>query len=1107
MMSIIAAIAILLSPKGEGALAAALEPPAVAIHSGVTWVDEIGLYSVQWRGLDGATGAFPVGWSGMFDERTGVSATEFGMQGGRRAYLLHPMWRGQSGNADQSYRLALPKARAAHLMFGVAIGASAQGKSDGVTFRVFVDGARVFEVNTKSEAWTEADIDLSAKAGRTVLVTFETDPGPNHDPSFDFGIWGDRRVVILGVSPATVAPVGQSAYPLDAATAGWGACSPTYPVGVKPSARIAMVRRGKATDFAEGLRFAVSHPRGGLAPLELPMAHSARVGLVSADGKIVYSDDPSVHTETNEALAAGGIVRRITTYAYGGRTVRLTTEIHPYSGSSARIDVRSDDPYIASVDFGVIGPTAMRRNLVVPYLDNGTVQYLTDQGLYSSVFVDFARSDASVIDGVTAMYAPLTDGTRNPVRETAYFALSPDFASVLPTPPNPASPYRAALGDRVVLDHWRNVDFASNAAWLDLLASYGLTHFLTIAHVWQNGGYDNKLPDTLPAMESLGGSQGMRQWIAAAKRHGELIALHDNYADFYPNAASFDWANVPHDSEDKPIPAWKNLVQSYAVAPAFIVKSASIHEPQIAQELAPNAGYLDVHSSTAPSFHVDFRAGIEGAGMMRTVSRANIGLWSLTRRTYGGPVLGEGAHDWMWAGLLDGVEGQFGVGVPSNGGQSAPLFVDFALLKVHPRMLNHGMGYLERWLASPTASAIPASVLDQYRMQELIYGHAGFVANPLIDSLPFLWQEHNLVPPVTRRYAASPVRAIRYDVKGVLRDTNAAVAARSAFDRAQVTYANGLKITANGRNQPWEVAAGGGKVTLPTFGWVADGPDLLAYTALRGGRVVDFARTPTSIFANCRAVPIMAGPKVSDLKPSISLFRKTGARTFEIAFTWDVKEKVAADEAVFVHVVPSQKPDEIAFQIPAAVGAPGAWPIGRVNGQTTVVSVPADLPDGLYSIRVGIYSLKTGERLTLPGKDDGARRYPVGVLQIRDHGASVEMLLPPQRGQPPHDERVTRPAAPINFGPIATDESVMMDCVGGLKWRITPMPRDTPFTLAFDPADLGLHTAKLKIGAFDVAGKRLAGAIPVTASALGTRWRQVKIGAVSGAAYYELTSK
>ena len=35
-----------------------------------------------------------------------------------------------------------------------------------------------------------------------LVLRFETDPGPRNDPSFDFGLWGDRTLVLEGFNPA-----------------------------------------------------------------------------------------------------------------------------------------------------------------------------------------------------------------------------------------------------------------------------------------------------------------------------------------------------------------------------------------------------------------------------------------------------------------------------------------------------------------------------------------------------------------------------------------------------------------------------------------------------------------------------------------------------------------------------------------------------------------------------------------------------------------------------------------------------------------------------------------------------------------------------------------
>ena len=372
-------------------------------------------------------------------------------------------------------------------------------------------------------------------------------------------------------------------------------------------------------------------------------------------------------------------------------------------------------------------------------------------------------------------------------------------------------------------------------------------------------GYDNKLPDVLPAYAPLGGDAGMAEWTRTSTDLGELIALHENYVDFYPNAPSWNENDVARDSAGKRVPAWFNEgtgIQSYAVAPDAILKYAQRITPMVQQRFQPNASYLDVHSAVPPWFHVDFRAGRSGAGEFNTVWNAHRDLWSLFRRTHHGPVLGEGANHWYWSGLLDGVEAQFGVGVPGNSGMTAPLFADFDLAAIHPLQFNHGMGYLERWLPTDYEKVQhgripPVTILDQYRMQEIAFGHAGFIASPFQNNLAFIWQEHHLVSPVSAQYATAKVRTIEYELDGKMHSAGGAIAAGSAMDRIRVAYANGLTIYANGREAAWSPAGTGRK--LPQFGWCANGPGLRADTSMRTSLkgvpiVTDYAETPTTLW-------------------------------------------------------------------------------------------------------------------------------------------------------------------------------------------------------------------------------------------------------------------
>ena len=162
-----------------------------------------------------------------------------------------------------------------------------------------------------------------------------------------------------------------------------------------------------------------------------------------------------------------------------------------------------------------------------------------------------------------------------------------------------------------------------------------------------------------------------------------------------------------------------------------------------------------------------------------------------------------------------------------------PLLVDFDLLKIHPLQLNHGMGYYERWWGKPDWGAVPPMVvLDQYRMQEVAFGHAGFLGASTWSVIPLAWLEHHLLTPVMARSGTARPVAIHYDLGGKWVD--ATVAAQSegnpkVWQRVRVKYDNGLTITANQADEPLRA----GNHLLGQFGWVAEGAGVTAWTARR----------------------------------------------------------------------------------------------------------------------------------------------------------------------------------------------------------------------------------------------------------------------------------
>ncbi|MDQ2732459.1 MAG: DUF5696 domain-containing protein, partial [Armatimonadota bacterium] len=692
----------------------------------------------------------------------------------------------------------------------------------------------------------------------------------------------------------------------------------------------------------------------------------------------------------------------------------------------------------------------------------------------------------------------------------------PDIHEVLPTPPNDPSPYRKLLALRVVLDTWGG-QFKDHADWLRELASYHLTHLATIVHDWQHGGYDNELPSVLPANPKLGGDAGMTDWVHTATGLGEIIGLHENYVDFYPNSAVYDENDVAHDSAGHLVPAWKNLIQSYAMAPTAILKYARMFAPAVHDRFGANGAFLDVHSSVPPWFHVDFRSGTPGAGKFSTVLNAHRDLWKLFRQVHGGPVFGEGSNHWYWSGMLDGVEAQFGVGVPSNGGETAPLFPDFDLLKIHPLQFNHGMGYLERWGADRTyknwVGAIPPmKTLDQYRMQELVYGHAGFIASPLVRNLAFIWQEHNLVLPVTSQYATAQPRSIEYEVDGKMMDASEAIAAHGAFDRVHIQYDNGLSLWANGRADDWTLHTAGFSGVLPQFGWHAEGGGSTAYTLLRDGVVVDYAETPTTLFANARTT-IPEGQHPVDVEPSILHWEQTGPRRFRVTFGWDVRQAIPPGESAFLHVTGqgTEQGESILFQPSFGIAtAPGDWPVGKVTeGQPVDVTLPDTVRDGAIELKAGLYSQVTGDRMFLKGLDDGSRRIILGRLIVSDGGKTLRLekeSLSPEVVRLKEAERAahTNPTRKrINFGKVETDGSILLERERAGSWLLTPFPRTEPFTVVIRTTLLDPSLKNVRIEALGPDGHALPQPVAVQAEGPASSFQ---VNTIPGAVRYRVVS-
>jgi len=1038
-------------------------------------LDEIGLYAAgyQYRGQEEKR--FPDGWSGGFEDRTGVALQPAGEQNGRAAFLLHPPWRGGTGVAFQVFRFRLPPSAAVQkielagataMRSDAMAGPGEKPKSDGATFRILANGRTLLDENRADALWKPFSIDLTGLAGEIVTLRFETDPGPRNDASFDFALWGGRELRLQGFAPK---PVVQTTVPppLDLRRLGPvqnGEVAPPSGFAGQITAEVSTKQAALTYTGADGtLQYqwtppatADDPPLGRWRLRATPHGQTAFAEVpLAGDARLEWSQAANFKSSRLEPVPGGAVC--LSSYEVAGHmaTFRCTAGL---SGKSLVVEVGCDVPQIAALDAGRWGPVLHRRPVTVPYY-SGQVFYLEPENLFVNAFLDWTKSSASQFENARAIYGACTDGTRVPLHERVVYCAAWHAAETLPNVPNPPSPFRSHLADKIVLDIWGG-QFDDIARHLETLHDYGLNHCIAIIHDWQRSGYDNALPAHVPANARLGGDAGMKSLVATAKRLGYDIALHENYVDYYPNYEGFNPGDVALDSNSNRVRAWFNpgtKIQSFAVQPHAILALAREQSPQILERYQPNADYLDVHSAVPPWFHVDFRAGAEGAATFQPVRDAHRQLWAYERATYGGPVLGEGANHWFWSGLLDGVEAQFGVGWPGNNGRTAPLMVDFDLLRIHPLQFNHGMGYYDRWWSKPTwGSRPPMEVLDQYRMQEVIYGHAGFLSGASYADVPLAWLEHHLLSPVTARYATALAGKIQYQVNGLwVHGTQAAQS--GTWNRVRVTYDNGLAVTANDEAELLDE----GGVSLPQYGWLATGAGVTAWTALLQGVIADYAHTPDSTFANARAAADWNQSSGHHIHPAVTEFRQTGNRSFALRYAWQIGETLPRDYRCFVHFVSGE---DISFQDDHSLPRPSStWKAGEtLPDGPHEIHLPNTLSDGDYGVRIGLY-LPEIERLALQGRDDGQNRIRAGTLQVRAGGRKLtyEAELPvADEKDDLYQHRLNLTGKVLDFGDVRTGGSVLVRRENG-EWVMRALPRAGDFLIELREDRFG-HPASVR---------------------------------------------
>ena len=561
------------------------------------------------------------------------------------------------------------------------------------------------------------------------------------------------------------------------------------------------------------------------------------------------------------ALATGGGVFPIA--ARKGAEVRFHED-----GNSLVADIVVRGGAAEEVRFGSVDAPADAALVPVPYLsmrksvtERPCVVTFAQGGtpLFLSAHADWTQSAASepfaaglgAATGPAAMggmrYLKRTDGMRNDVYERFVWTVSPDFDAVLPTVPNPVSPWKHVTGSGVWCPHGAGRSRERDADYWRGVRNMGLKRMIVTDHetMWRDGN-ESFTFRTDPA-PGKGGDEVQRKYTRIMTDElGFVYGPYNNFTDFAPVNAHWNRDWVARKSDGQPVHGW---YRCYSPKPVRAVEACAALSPVNQRKFGFSTAYCDVHTATTPWTRCDYDARVPGAATFAQTFYCYGEIMLLQRAAWKGPVYSEGGCHWMYCGLTDGNYAQdYGYRFTEN-----PWIVDFDLLRLHPLCCNFGMGMPSMFYQEGDVPKDRWEFIDTFLAATVAFGHPGYFVREHDMGV----HSYAMVQAVASRYTQATAQKIRYaDAEGRLMDSSAAIAAGvPRFNRVAVRYSDGTFVAANGgRSGEFLFRTPYGRLAIPPAGFLAIAGDgkATAVSGTIGGHRADVAVSEEYAYMNGR---------------------------------------------------------------------------------------------------------------------------------------------------------------------------------------------------------------------------------------------------------------
>ncbi len=1038
----------------------ALQAPIAVLRAGALALDRLANWRVGIARAGEPLTQMTPGWTGNDPESgTHFALTTASRPDAKAGFVIHPPYRGGVGPMWVETRFALPDITPIRLSFATAIRDHTEKEppSDGVEWRVYAaaEGDELKELFRRFSAakrWEPAEVDLSAYAGKTITLRLWSGPGPHNNTTCDSGYWAEPTLnvgVAVLAEPAEEVAARRERAIERARAALRGESGRCQWLLASPAGRFGVAWVGGPRGLADGQLALATHDQAVVfehlvVDINGQDLRDSRADLRLGEETAVW--DATRRSATLTDTVEGSDRRKFTV------GVSMGVEAGAFKIKFAMPGVvrdRRGEPRFTRL---ALGPTSVRARRV--YAGFGNViqnpgRFTLGQGGFGlstrHVGMDFENGLSLVQAADVFPYRFIVDPDKR------LYSLETGHDATLMLVPSARGAFAAArvyrdvagfrpaggvdkLKGRMCIDWWGGHNIAAD---IRRAGAYGLNHCVFLKHAWQRWGYDYRLPDIYPPSCD---PQVWDAWVSACREAGMLYGVHDNYIDFYPDAAGFSYRQILFNGDGTPQRAWRykkagQEIQSYRWLPGAYTPWLERNLKLVKQGFAPTAYFIDVFSAIplldyydqAGDFHTKLECARHWGECFDTV-----------RRTLGdnAPQISEAGHDGL-VGHLDGCQSDHytaGMWHWSCADSERTPWHDMA---THGSLILFAGGLGHRY-AGGDPSAEWGS--DDYLSNTVMGGRNPMCGGPCTrDTVMTYWLQHDICDALAHR------------------SLEAHEFAGDDIHRQHTAFGGGAEVWVNRGTQPWEVR---GHV-LPRFGYLAIAGDVTSSVTAREGLSVGYATSPGVTFVDARPASLDTAGR-APVKTQVLGARHLGGGVVECEVEWQVLKPLPVGYVPFVHLCHpkvAEQGEKIALHASMDLAPGKLQQVGTHRCQVRF-TIPADSWEGDYTLRYGLYTPTGGGGRLLPIAYLDESRVRGGVFSVtRAEGAIKSIEYRPER---PGSEgpRLNAEGKPIDFGPIVTNGAFRL-LHSGDEWRLLPLQGSFPFR------------AELRLGKLGAAGRRV----------------------------------